>query len=708
MDSRTRRDWEQELRGEDKIPTYDEVESFLQRKVWALKTTESSKGEHGARVMAVSTSKGTCSLCGDQHYLGHCADLKTQYPEQRKKVVTQLKLCFNCLRSGHMVRECLSKSRCQECKAPHHTLLHQPTTLKRPTEDTPRPTGSEASFASSILIRRLGLMQRVTNVPISTIGGCQIETVRGSVTLHLHSRQASASLEVQALVLRSLPITTPPQKVVKPEFAHLKRVALADPDFTTSQGIEILLGADVYGSLLLDGLRRGPCGTPIAQQTIFGWVVMGSETQSLIKYVSALTTNPLDDLSNNLERFWNQEEVSAQPVLSREDQDCVQLFQKGVRRDNSGKYRVRLPVRSSCSSQLGESLSTARSILKSTLFRMDKDPKLAKEYARFIQEYERLGHMRPVSPSSIVPHDPPPYYIAHHGIWRNADGKPKLRVVFNASRPSTTGLSANQLLHTRPKLQINLATILMRWRFFRVVFVADIEMMYRMILIDERDVDLQRIVWKRPEDDKVTHFQLLTLTYGMSCSPYLALRTMQQLATDEEASFPDAARIIRKNTHVDDVFSGADDEASAAQLKSQLISMLLTAGFHLKKWISNHPPLLYEIPECDRLHPHWRHFETGGPTNALGVAWNPVRDEFRFQPATLEFKKEITKRNVLSAIARLFDPVGWLSPILIVAKVIMQDLWRAKLGWDESLPDALSQRWITFKSQISSVSMNDE
>ncbi|XP_043468095.1 uncharacterized protein LOC122502219 [Leptopilina heterotoma] len=256
------------------------------------------------------------------------------------------------------------------------------------------------------------------------------------------------------------------------------------------------------------------------------------------------------------------------------------------------------------------------------------------------------------------------YYIPHHAIWQNADGNPTLRVVFNALRTTSLGNSVNHVVHTGPKLQSDLVSVLTRWRLHRVVFSTDIVMMYRSIDVDERDIDLQRIAWKRPGDREITHYQLLTLTYGMSCSPYLSIRVLKQLAIDQGSEYPEAARLLTENTYVDNIFAG----------------------------------------EENRLRPSWKEFETGEPTSALGVGWDPVSDEFRFQPPKLAESDQITKRIILAGIARLYDPVGWLSPIIIIAKVLMQDLWRNQQSWDDPLPSSLTHRWLTFKNNLSHIS----
>lgn len=90
------------------------------------------------RLLTVSTSQGSFSLCGHQHYISHCPEFKKNNPEERNKSITQFNLCFNCLRNGHIFRECPSKSKCQECKASHHTLFHRSVRSKRPNIEQSR------------------------------------------------------------------------------------------------------------------------------------------------------------------------------------------------------------------------------------------------------------------------------------------------------------------------------------------------------------------------------------------------------------------------------------------------------------------------------------------------------------------------------------------------------------------------------------------
>ncbi|XP_014205748.1 uncharacterized protein LOC106637464 [Copidosoma floridanum] len=332
------------------------------------------------------------------------------------------------------------------------------------------------------------------------------------------------------------------------------------------------------------------------------------------------------------------------------------------------------------------------------------DPDLQEHYVAFMSEYIRLGHMRPVSEQEMENCPQRVNYIPHHAIWQRSDGGRRLRVVFNDSSPTSTGYSLNDALYPGPKLQNDIVSVLTRWRFYRVAFCADIKMMFRQIQIRKEDVHL-RVIWSQGENEPETHYVLLTVTYVEASAPYLALKTLTQLCEDEGAAFPEAVDAVRRNLYVDDFLTGADDEDTARKRRDQLVQLLKAGGFVLKKWVSNTPSLLHDLKVEDLLRPSWLHFTMDDPVNELGTAWDPSADCFRFSPPAFNKSDTLTKRRVLAEAARLFDPAGWLSPIIVVAKMLIQDLWRAKLTRDEPLPASYAKRWESFRSKLSEVSL---
>lgn len=294
-------------------------------------------------------------------------------------------------------------------------------------------------------------------------------------------------------------------------------------------------------------------------------------------------------------------------------------------------------------------------------------------------------------------------YIPYHEVIRESSTTTRLRVVFNASSVTSNGTSLNDHLLLGLKLQTEITSVILCWRQCKYVYAADIAKMYRQIRLDPRDIDYQRILWKPPTLDHITEYQLLTVTYGMACVPFLALRVSKQLSNDEGHRFPLAVPILRDNIYVDDVLFGADDPITLKQTRDQLISLLKCSGFELRKWASNSSALLTDLDVTDAGIAYNKPLAQDEQLRILGIDWNPINDIFEFR---ISFADRIpnNKRTILSSIAKFYDPLGWVTPATVTIKLIMQDLWRSKLNWDENLPETLFVRWQRVYSRLSILS----
>ncbi|XP_049316695.1 uncharacterized protein LOC125779394 [Bactrocera dorsalis] len=309
-------------------------------------------------------------------------------------------------------------------------------------------------------------------------------------------------------------------------------------------------------------------------------------------------------------------------------------------------------------------------------------------------EYLELGQMKKVEydPSSKATQ----YYLPHHAVIKPDRITTKLRVVFNASCPTSNHKSLNDVSHIGPTLQKDLVILITNWRLFQFVFNADIQKMYRQILVDPNHTRFQRILFRNSPEDTIEYFELQTVTFGINCAPYLAIRTLTKLADDVEETHPLAAKILRQEMYVDDVLAGTHDLTTAKSARDELISALKTPGYALRKWTSNDPHILKGLPQDHLLETETLNLSEPENTKTLGIRWNSKKDSFFFLVNPMEKKPAYTKREVLSAIAKLFDPAGWLSPIIITAKIIMQQIWLDKTDWDESLKPLTLHRWNSF------------
>ncbi|GFW00081.1 uncharacterized protein TNCV_3568691 [Trichonephila clavipes] len=228
-----------------------------------------------------------------------------------------------------------------------------------------------------------------------------------------------------------------------------------------------------------------------------------------------------------------------------------------------------------------------------------------------------------------------------------------------------------------------LFTIMIKFREHPYAFTAIVKMMYRMILIHESQQPLLRILWKGSPEDPVKTFEMKTVTYGTVSAPFLAMRTLLQLSRDEK-KFPLAAPVLTENFYMDDVLCGAASLMEAKALKNQLSGILKKGGMELHKCGSSHPELASNIIGDYE-------FENPIETKTLEVSWKSQEDCF-FKIA-VELKDSYTKRCVILTIARLFDPLGLLGPVVARAKIFMQRLWSLKIDWMDELPSERAKEW---------------
>ncbi|XP_033298431.1 uncharacterized protein LOC117204797, partial [Bombus bifarius] len=230
------------------------------------------------------------------------------------------------------------------------------------------------------------------------------------------------------------------------------------------------------------------------------------------------------------------------------------------------------------------------------------------------------------------------YYLPHHGVTKASSQTTKLRVVFDGSAPSTTGTSLNDTLHTGPTLQEDLF------------------------------------------------------------SPYLAIRCLKQLAEDEGHRFPRAAQVLQRDFYVDDALTGAETKDEALTLRTELTKLLQLAGLNIRKWASNDNDLLHGLSLEETNHQHF--LGDSQTLKTLGVFWNSFDDSILYSVEVKPTPSRVTKRIISSEIAKIYDPLGLLAPVIVRAKMLLQRIWSSKIDWDESLPIELHTEWERYYAQL--------
>ncbi|XP_055840419.1 uncharacterized protein LOC129908125 [Episyrphus balteatus] len=565
--------------------------------------------------------------------------------------------------------------------------------------------GSEVSFITEHFQKLIGLPTQSTQARICGMGTTETASSSKLCTFTLFSNNVrDFKIQVEALVLKKLTSNLPAVSMNLTQTEIHFDFPLADPLFYQSSSIDMLIGADLYPHIILEGLKKNVLSTIIAQNTVFGWILLGPyETAPVVSTFSTFVTRKNDLLAKvdqKIERFWKLEELPQTPILTPSDQLCEDLYRDTTYRDPlTGRFVVRLPFKNPPQeSFLGVSRFNAMQQYIRNEKSMLAKPALKGEYEKVLAEYISLNHMTPTSSYELFDQDNvQSFYLPHHAVLKPQSTTTKLRVVFNASSHSSNGKSLNDLLHTGPILQNDMVFLLLNWRFYRYVFNGDIEKMYRQIHIHPEHAQFQRILFRPSPDQKINDYQLNTVTFGVNCAPYLAIRTLHQLASEVQEIYPLASKILKTEFYVDDVLSGAHDVLSAQRSQIELITALQSAGFNLRKWTANHSMLLNHLPTDHLLNKDFLNLEDDSSTKTLGIKWNASSDTFSFAINSESFlTTSITKRSVLSTIFKLYDPVGWLAPIIVKTKILMQQIWKDKTGWDQNLTLHSEQYWKSF------------
>lgn len=552
-------------------------------------------------------------------------------------------------------------------------------------------TGAQLCVITKDCVKRLRLKTMSCHQQVSGIGGSASPACR-KVSVHLKPWfDAPYAIAVELFVMDDL-AGNHPSTQLHIEVPKIAEMTLADETFDTPAPIDMLLGAEVWAKIVRAVMFSNTSGL-LLQQTMFGYVLLGrTQTFTAMRVNFAVYSARKAEqenmiLADLLKLFWETQEIDFGYSKRTPDQELAEkIFAERHFRSQRGRYIVQIPIKSG-ELPLGDSREIALKRYFQLERRLSHNEELRIKYVEFMREYEQLGHMKIAEKPAGKIH----YYIPHHCV------NIKFRVVFDASCKTTDGRSLNDIQPVGQKLQHDLADQIMRFRRHLIAVIADIEKMFRQISIDESQWDLQRIFWRESPNEPLKEYQLTVVTYGMAASVFNSVRALQQCGIDNSINYPYAARAIANDFYVDDLLSGASSVIEASLLCAELDKVLKSGGFNLRHWVSNSREIqlqtnghLTEVVDLDELN----------ETKVLGLRWLVKTDEFTINAKPNELNK-LTKRTVLSEIARMYDPNGFLAPFVVVAKILMQDLWREEnLGWDGSLPQNIAEKWSKFHAEM--------
>ena len=719
--------------------------------------------QESARDQEGRTIKNVCP-CNENHWLARCDKFKRMSLEQRMEFVKNKRLCLNCFTAGHFVRSCPKRSFCkiQGCTGKHSTFLHpksasneredarktSPNQATKEESETPpssannsyvrispksdqsrkssvtglaivpvqvkakgRPemvetyafldSGSNTSFCTESLLRKLNNEGRKTKLSLTTMLGEGAPVECSVLELEVFDLDHQNRVDLPNVYsTKSLPIR--PECIARQEdinrWPHLKGITIAQID----ADIGLLVGSDVPEMLQPIEVRSSNNGGPFATKTLLGWVLNGPLGREDVEVPTANFVQADSTLDQRFEEFCNMEfndvNYESQSSMSPNDKRALNIMEDSVRLVN-GHYEISLPWKN-YPPHLSNNVSQARQRLRSLKSRFQRDPSLLEKYNKFMDDLFLNDYARKVTTTQDVGPLKTHWYLPHHPVFHPQ--KPdKVRVVFDCSA-KYRDTSLNDQLLQGPDLTNTLVGVLTRFREEPVAMMADIEAMFYQVRVPSSDCDALRFLWW-PEGDlskEPEEYEMRVHLFGGASSPSCANFALKKTAKDNEADFNhQVIETVEKNFYVDDCLKSVSNEENAVDLAKQLRELLARGGFKLTKWLSNSRKVVEAFPESERASIVKNlDFNNWSVERALGVQWNIASDKFGFKIVIKD--RPPTRRGILSIVSSVYDPLGFAAPFIFQAKLILQDLCRMKLDWDEEIPEEHLKRWRAWLEEL--------
>ncbi|XP_064088707.1 uncharacterized protein LOC135203047 [Macrobrachium nipponense] len=450
-------------------------------------------------------------------------------------------------------------------------------------------------------------------------------------------------------------------------FLTSKGIKLADNDLNSDEvnGIELVIGADCYGkfiqnSQICSGIQiLNSSGGALIFGPLPSWSYDNVESNEITTSNVCCSSIEVEEIPINscceVRKLWDLESVGIrQSEISPEEREVSLPF----------KDESRPPV----------NYRIAISQLNSLLHRFESDPSLYAHYDKIIKDYVQSGFIELIpSGSPIIGH-----YLPHLAVLKDSETTP-IRIVFNASSKAKGELSLNDCLLTGPSLTTKLFDGLLSFRANPVAVISDISKAFLRIGISPDCRDYCIFLWiTDPSDLKSTvTYRFCIVCFGATWSPFLLQQTLLHNLSLHDNPL---ASSLMKNFYVDN-FNKTYKDVSVLMDEYPVINAILEdANMPLQEWVSNDSEFNRTIDVIKER------------VNVLGLEWYLAQYEMSPKEVNCEYKGPLTKRKVLSVVARMFDPLGLLSPIQVRGKYFLKCLW-SNYGWDDPLPESLCSRF---------------
>lgn len=571
--------------------------------------------------------------------------------------------------------------------------------------------GSTATLINSKLARDIGLKGQKLRLILQGVNGkSEVKTECEKVSLKI-----SGDFDEHILTAITVANLTLPFQSVTPEVVReiAKTVSVFIQPYSNAQPT-ILIGQDNWRLLATTETREILGGAGAVSLSTLGWVMHGlynmsrsssvytvSAKKSNRKHFDSETTDnqklyDLVKLYFEIDNFGVNERVK--PISMHEN--ALEILKRTTKRNETAWETGLLWKRSNVPKV--DSRLTALKRLYIIEKKIDRDSAYGTLYYR---EMDRLIEKKYAVKIYDDVSRPRIWYLPHFGI-SNVNKPGKLRLVFDAAA-KTAGVSLNDQLDTGPDFLQSLPGVLLRFRQHSIAFKADIRDMYLRVQVTENDRGALRFLWRGADRKKQPDtYEMTSLIFGANSSPASALYVKDENARRFAIEKPDASRSILRNFYMDDYLASTETAKEAFNIIRDVIDINREANFEMHAWASNDLNILQKLkntayttdqaPLCDR-----------GGERILGLYWDTRRDLLSFNvgldriPANiLSGQRKPTKREFLRIIMSIYDPLGLLGPFTLQSRILMQEIWRSGVDWDDAIRDEEQVGWLKWTQNL--------
>ena len=446
---------------------------------------------------------------------------------------------------------------------------------------------------------------------------------------------------------------------------------------------------------------------PIAVRTLLGWSISGPVNKNSAKKAKA--SNFKISLDESVERFWKIDGlcITDEQMPSVNDNAVIKLWDETTQLENQ-HYVMRIPFKQE-DPDLPDNRVLAEKRLSYLGRRLKKDKVLCERYKSEIDKLVDKGFAEKVR-DSCASVQGKTWYIPHHSVI-NPNKPEKLRVVNDCSA-KFDGASLNTAVHRGPDLTNKLVGVLLRFRQKQYAIMSDVEAMYHQVVVPKEQRSVLRFLWWADgvPDQQTEIYQMTRHLFGGIWSASASNYALKRTAKDNAADFDsEAVEAVIRSFYVDDLLHSVESEERGIYVAHQIQDLLSKGGFTLNKWVSSSKKILESVP-VERRSKSVQNLDLDQDDlpieRALGLVWHCDDDMFRVSVKQKE--AVLTRRGLLSYLSSVYDPVGFVCPFVLIAKLLFQHETRLRKSWDAPLEHGHATgflKWVELLPQLRDISI---